>query len=64
MISVVYVANLLAHEHSGERTGGGALVQSAIDPKILALPDVAEQLPQWHQMAEEFAHEPQGVRHG
>jgi len=60
MITVVYLSNLLAHEVSSDGCNA-ELVHQEIDPKILANIGVADQLPEWRQMAEAAAHEPQGV---
>ena len=61
MISVIYLANQLAHQHSG----GGPSPEAvpSIEPRILEIPGVAAGLPGWHDMAEAVAREPQGARH-
>lgn len=60
MITVVYLSNLLAHEVSAD-LGDHQLVHQEIDPKVLVDVGAADQLPEWRQMAEAAAHEPQGV---
>jgi putative nucleotidyltransferase with HDIG domain len=60
MISVVYLSNLLAHETNGE-AGGKSFAFQPIDPKLLEAIGAVDQLPEWRQMAETVAHEPQGV---
>jgi putative nucleotidyltransferase with HDIG domain len=59
MITVVYLANLLAHETSGD--SGRTTVNQPIDEKLLQDMELADQLPDLRQMAEAAAHEPQGV---
>lgn len=59
MITVVYLSNLLAHETSGDSKR--ALVSQPIDENLLRNLGLADQLPEWRQMAEAAAHEPQGV---
>ena len=61
MISVIYLANQLAHQHA--KAGGSPEVLPAIEPQILGIPGVGEGLPAWHDMAEAVAHEPQGAGH-
>lgn len=61
MISVIYLANQLTHQHAG--AGGSPEVLPAIEPQILAIPGVGEGLPGWHDLAEAVAHEPQGASH-
>jgi putative nucleotidyltransferase with HDIG domain len=63
MISVVYLANVLAHEHSGDERGLDLKSSFPIDPKILAIPEISDNLPEWHEMAETIAREPQGAAH-
>lgn len=60
MITVVYLSNLLAHESSGEASQL-ALIQPEIDAGIVDAIGMADQLPEWRQVAEAAAHEPQGV---
>jgi putative nucleotidyltransferase with HDIG domain len=60
MITVVYLSNLLAHENSGEASPP-ALIHQEIDARILDAVGMADQLPEWRQVAEAAAHEPQGV---
>jgi putative nucleotidyltransferase with HDIG domain len=60
MLSAVYLANVLAEAHSGENNIP-IDAQQAIHPVILAIPGVSEKLPQWQEMAEAFAREPQGA---
>jgi len=60
MITVVYLSNLLAHENSGEASPP-ALIHQEIDAGILDAVGMADQLPEWRQVAEAAAHEPQGV---
>lgn len=60
MITVVYLSNLLAHENSGEGSPP-ALVQQEIDTGVLNAIGIADQLPEWRQVAEAAAREPQGV---
>jgi putative nucleotidyltransferase with HDIG domain len=60
MITVVYLSNLLAHENSGEASPP-ALAHQEIDAGILDAVGMADQLPEWRQVAEAAAHEPQGV---
>jgi len=60
MITVVYLSNLLAHEVGGD-IGDSQLVFQEIDHKVLTDVSAADQLPEWRQMAEAAAHEPQGV---
>jgi putative nucleotidyltransferase with HDIG domain len=62
MTSVVYLANLLAHEHSGGRSEAVEPL-TPIEPKLLEIPEICENLPEWHEMAEAAAHEPQGAGH-
>lgn len=62
MISVVYLANQLAHEHSGLKSEPGEM-SPGIAPEILAIPEVSENLPEWHEVAEAIVHEPQGAGH-
>jgi putative nucleotidyltransferase with HDIG domain len=62
MISVVYLANQLAHEHSGVKSEP-AEMSPGIAPEILAIPEVSENLPEWHEVAEAIVHEPQGAGH-
>ncbi|MGH9686019.1 MAG: HDOD domain-containing protein [Candidatus Acidiferrales bacterium] len=59
MITVVYLSNLLAHENSGEPSPGSAY--QPIDQNILEAIGMADQLPEWRQLAEAAAHEPQRV---
>ena len=61
MISAVYLANLLAHEHFGDKNDPMDTAQP-IRGGILAIPGVAAKLPEWHEMAEAAAQEPQGMR--
>lgn len=60
MITVVYLSNLLAHESAGEGVQA-ALRNQEIDSKLLQDIGMTDQLPEWRQMAEAAAHEPQGV---
>lgn len=62
MISVVYLANQLAHEHSGMKSEPEEM-SPGIAPEILAIPEVSENLPEWHEVAEAIVHEPQGAGH-
>lgn len=62
MVSVVYLANLLAHEHSGTK-GNSTQPCACVDPTVLAIPDVNDHLEQWHEMAEGVAQEAQGASH-
>ena len=62
MISVVYLANQLAHEHSGVKSEP-AEMSPGIAPEILAIPEVSENLSEWHEVAEAIVHEPQGAGH-
>lgn len=59
MITVVHLSNLLAHETSGDSNRG--IISQPIDEKLLQDIGVVDQLPEWRQMAEAAAHEPQGV---
>jgi putative nucleotidyltransferase with HDIG domain len=61
MVSAVYLANLLAHQHSGDPQPAAPQGSPAIDPAILAIPEVAENLPEWHEIAEAAAHETKEV---
>jgi putative nucleotidyltransferase with HDIG domain len=63
MITVVHLANLLAHEAAPALANSDAIPHSAIDPSILAIPDIAENLPEWRELAANFAREPQGAGH-
>jgi putative nucleotidyltransferase with HDIG domain len=60
MITVVYLSNLLAHENSSQ-AGQSALAHQEIDPHVLDAIGMADQLPEWRQVAEAAAHQPQGV---
>jgi putative nucleotidyltransferase with HDIG domain len=62
MISVVYLANMLAHEHanSKEETAGPAV---CIDPSILSIAEVNDNLDDWHEMAESVSQELEGASH-
>jgi hypothetical protein len=62
MVSVVYLSNFLAHEHSGDSLGKG-IVKPEVDPKILAIPGVSEKLAEWHSMAETIAHASEAASH-
>jgi len=62
MISVVYLANLLAHEHAGNEQEESPPGQP-IDPKVLAIPGVAAKLPEWNSLASMIAREPEGAGH-
>jgi putative nucleotidyltransferase with HDIG domain len=62
MLSVVYLANQLAHQHPGGKSEP-LEVLPAIEPKILAIPEVSESLPEWHDITEAIAHELQGAGH-
>jgi putative nucleotidyltransferase with HDIG domain len=59
MITVVYLSNALAHETGGD--AGQAAANQPLDEKLLQDIGLADQLPDWRQMAEAAAHEPQGV---
>ncbi|MGA9884830.1 MAG: response regulator [Candidatus Acidiferrales bacterium] len=59
MITVVYLTNLLAHENSGDPGPGSAY--QPIDQNIIEAIGMAGQLPEWRQLAEAAAHEPQKV---
>lgn len=61
LTSVVYLSNLLAHEHSGQHKENASSIHVEIDPKILESTGAAEHLPAWQKMAEEVAREPQPV---
>jgi putative nucleotidyltransferase with HDIG domain len=61
MTSIVYVANLLAHENSALHSGGSPSFHLPIDLKVLESCGTVEKLPVWQKMAEEVAHEPQVV---
>ena len=61
MISAVYLVNLLAHEHSGAKPVPAAQGSAVVELAILAIPEISENLPEWHAMAESAAHEMQGV---
>jgi putative nucleotidyltransferase with HDIG domain len=60
MVAVVYLSNLLAHEHAGK--GNSDTVCREVNPKVLAIPSVSEKLPQWHEMAEATAQEPAAAK--
>jgi putative nucleotidyltransferase with HDIG domain len=62
MISVVYLANMLAHEHVGskEETAGPAV---CLDPSVLSIPEVSENLDEWHEIADSVSQELQGASH-
>jgi putative nucleotidyltransferase with HDIG domain len=62
MLSTVYLSNLLAHEHSGEKNCTGESQQD-IHPVILAIPGVSENLSKWREMAEAVSQQPQGASH-
>ena len=62
MISVVYLANMLAHEHAGTEQEKSVAGQP-MDPNILAIPVVAENLAEWNTLASTIAREPEGARH-
>jgi HD-like signal output (HDOD) protein len=61
LITVVYLSNLLAHEHSGEKRDGVAQVYSPIDTQILAAIGEEEHLAEWHKKAEASVKQPQGA---
>jgi len=61
MTTVIYLANLLAHEHGGETQNGAVPEHPAIDANLLAPLGGAGSLPEWRKMAEELASVPQGV---
>lgn len=62
MMSVVYLSNVLAHEHSASR-GKSAQPSLCIDPSVLAIASVNDNLAEWHEMAEGVAQEAQGAGH-
>lgn len=62
MISVVYLANMLAHEHVGSKEVTTGLPIS-IDPSVLSIPEVNDNLEEWHEMADSVAQELQGASH-
>ena len=62
MISVIYLANQLVHQHAGASSESYEVLP-VIEPKIMAIPEVSENLPDWHDLAEAVAHEPQGAGH-
>jgi putative nucleotidyltransferase with HDIG domain len=60
MKSLVYLSNILAHEHFDD-----ALVKRdelLIDGSVLAIPGISERLDGWHQMAGKLAEEMEGAR--
>jgi hypothetical protein len=61
MVSAVYLSNLLAHQHAGKQED--ITVEQDVHPQILAIPGISEKLPEWRELAETIAHEPerQGV---
>lgn len=61
LIALVYLSNLLAHQHSGEMEVGMALAHSPIDMEILATPGQADHLAEWRKLAESSVGETQGV---
>jgi putative nucleotidyltransferase with HDIG domain len=62
MISIVYLSNMLAHEHSGAK-GDSVRPSVCIDPSVLAIPEVNDSLKEWHEVAEGVAQEAQGASH-
>jgi putative nucleotidyltransferase with HDIG domain len=61
MVSAVYLSNLLAHQHAGDKEN---ILQQDIHPAVLAMPAISEKVPEWHETAEALAHEPEKVRLG
>jgi putative nucleotidyltransferase with HDIG domain len=59
MITVVYLSNVLAHETAGDASQAAA--NQSLDEKLLQDMGLADQLPDWRQMAEAAAHQPQGA---
>ncbi len=57
LLSAVHIADLLAHEHAGERSEEDEPVP-LVDPDYLEELGVASQLPRWHEIAEEEASAP------
>jgi putative nucleotidyltransferase with HDIG domain len=64
VISVVHFANLLAHEHAGEAQSDSAAAHPLIDTELVEKLGVADQLPEWHSIAESVTHELQEANHG
>jgi len=59
MSTIIYLANLLAHEHGSGAQSDPAGSHAAIDVNLLEAIGGAELLPAWHKQAEAVAHEPQ-----
>jgi len=58
MTTLVYVTNSLAHDHSPSADTAPDY-HDPVDPKVIEAAGIAEQLPAWHEIAEEIAHQPQ-----
>jgi hypothetical protein len=57
----VYLSNVLAHDPLGTKSCGGGKVEQEINPVILAIPGVSENLPTWRDLAETVSRESQGA---
>jgi putative nucleotidyltransferase with HDIG domain len=61
LTAVVYLSNLLAHQHGDGAQEGEAFVESPIDAEIFTAIGEAEHLAEWQKMAELVGKEAQGV---
>jgi putative nucleotidyltransferase with HDIG domain len=59
-VTIVHVANYLAHEHPVNPEPEGRFPNQVPDPEYLANLGIAEQLPAWHELAEEAANSLRG----
>lgn len=59
-VTVVHMANFLAHEHPVHPNASEKYPHQVPDPEYLASIGIADQLPSWHELAEEAANELRG----
>ncbi|HKS81077.1 MAG TPA: response regulator [Candidatus Acidoferrales bacterium] len=64
MITLVYAANILAHEHAPKVPETSEMVFDTIQPDFLGGEGTEENLAEWHKIAEEATHEPQPATRG
>ncbi|MGH9759066.1 MAG: HDOD domain-containing protein, partial [Candidatus Acidiferrales bacterium] len=61
-VGIVYIANCLAHQHSGRAEAEGAPVYQSVDPEFLERLELTEDFAEWEKIAEKAAKELQGGR--
>lgn len=61
MKSLVYLSNLLAHEHFDEDSAVAGVIEPPIDERIREVPEISERLNEWHETASRLAEEMEGA---